>query len=165
MNTAPLRVRSFLASISVFLVCAAVFPERAAAQPGLSSGNTLYVPIYSNVYSGPRKAKYQLAAMLSIRNTDPAYPIRIVHADYYDNDGKLVDSYVEETLELAPLASHNFYIREYDERGGTGANFIVQWASPQKVNQPIIQGVMLGMKSGQGISFICPGQVIVEHGE
>ena len=164
MDTTHLSLRSFLASISVFLVCVAGFPERAAAQPGLSSGNTLYVPVYSNVYSGPRKAEYQLAAMLSIRNTDPGYPIEIVRADYYDNEGKLVDSYVKETLELAPLASHNFYIREHDERGGTGANFIVQWTSPQKVNQPIVQGIMLGMKSGQGISFICPGQVIVEHG-
>ena len=125
----------------------------------------MYVSIYSNVYSGPKKLPYQLAAMLSIRNTDPKYPITILKADYYDDQGARIDTYIKEQFELKPLASTHFYIKEYDKRGGPGANFIVKWRSTAKVNQPIIEGIMLGLMSGQGLSFSCPGQVIRVHDE
>ena len=43
-----------------------------------------------------------------------------------------------------------------------GANFLVKWKSPTKVNPPLIEGVMIGTRSGQGISFVSRGQVIDE---
>jgi len=75
----------------------------------------------------------------------------------------LINRYIKEHLELGPLASTHFYIKEYDKRGGPGANFIVKWRSANKVNKPIIEGIMLGLTSGQGLSFTCPGQIIKEH--
>jgi hypothetical protein len=116
----------------------------------------LFIPLPRNCH---------LAAMLMIRNTDPKYPITILKADYYENDGAMIESYIKEQVELKPLASTHFYIKEYDKRGGPGANFIVKWQSRKRVNQPIIEGIMLGLTSGQGVSFICPGQVIIEHDE
>ncbi|MBL0699348.1 MAG: DUF3124 domain-containing protein, partial [Desulfosarcina sp.] len=59
----------------------------------------------------------------------------------------------------------HFLVKVYDKRGGPGANFIVKWQSDNKVNQPIIEGVMLSTKSQLGISFICPGKIISEHKE
>ena len=147
------------------LVRFACLPSEANAQIPLSAGEAVYVSIYSNVYSGPKKLAFHLAAMLSIRNTDPKYPITILKVDYYDDHGVMIDSYIKEEFELKPLASTHFYIKEYDKRGGPGANFIVKWRSAAKVNQPIIEGIMLGLMSGQGLSFICPGQVIREHNE
>ena len=51
----------------------------------LASGQTLYVAVYSNIFSAPRKIPYNLATMLSIRNTDMAIAISVVAADYYDS--------------------------------------------------------------------------------
>lgn len=43
----------------------------------LSKGQTVYVPVYSNVFSGPRSLPFQLATTLSIRNTDLSSSLRI----------------------------------------------------------------------------------------
>jgi len=143
----------------------ALLPALTRAEPdkGLSSGESVYVSIYSNIYSGPKAVRLELAAMLSIRNTDPKYPITILKADYYDTSGKMIDSYVKKPMKLKPIESTYFYIKEYDKRGGPGANFIVKWQAEKKVNQPIIEGVMLGTR--HGVSFISPGQIITEHSE
>jgi len=146
-----------------FFMILAFFPGQANSQSQLSAGETVYVSIYSNIYSGPKKVPFQLAAMLSIRNTDPKYPITIQKVDYYDNQGTMIERYIKEQFELRPFASTHFYIKEYDKRGGPGANFIVKWGSANKVNRPIVEGIMLGLTSGQGLSFVCPGQVIKEH--
>lgn len=140
-------------------------PLQTSAQDALSRGETVYVPIYSNVYYGPRARAYDLSAILSIRNTDPTHAITILKADYYNSKGSFLEHYIKKPLELGPLASTDFYIKEYDERGGSGANFIVKWQADAPVNQPIIEGLMLGMKSGQGISFICQGKVIEVPGK
>jgi len=144
--------------LSVFLL-----PAYAIAGPGaeLSSGETVYVSIYSNIYSGPKAVPYELAAMLSVRNTDPKNSITILKADYYDTSGKMIDSYVKKPVTLKPLESTYYYLREYDKRGGPGANFLVKRSSGKKVNQPIIEAVMIG--TSRGISFICPGRVITDH--
>ena len=147
--------------VIMFLMLAA--GQSGAESKAASSGQIVYVSVYSHVYSGPKLLEFQLAGMLSIRNTDPDRPIVITQVDYYDTKGDLVDSYVEKPLKLEPLETTYFHVKEYDERGGAGANFMVNWKAEQPVSPPIIESVMLGTKSGQGISFICPGQVISEH--
>ena len=44
----------------------------------LSDGQTVYVPIYSHIYSGIKARPFDLAATLSIRNTDPTHAITLV---------------------------------------------------------------------------------------
>lgn len=134
---------------------------QAKSDVELSSGETVYVSIYSNIYSGPKAVRLELAAMLSIRNTDPIYSITISKADYYDTSGKMIESYLKKPMILKPLESQYLYLKEYDKRGGPGANFIVKWQAEKNVNLPIIEGVMMGAR--QGLSFICPGQIITEH--
>ena len=129
----------------------------------LSSGQTVYVPIYSHIYSGVKGRPFDLAATLSIRNTDPQYPITLVSVKYYDSDGKLVEDHVlKKPKQLNALVTSRYIIAEGDNTGGSGANFIVIWKSDQKVNPPIIEAVMIGTHSGQGISFVSRGQVIKE---
>lgn len=151
-------IGTILMSIFFLPIC-----SQAKTDTELSSGETVYVSIYSNIYSGPKAVRLELAAMLSMRNTDPKYPIAILKADYYDTSGKLVESYVKKPIKLKPLESTYIYLKEYDKRGGPGANFIVMWQAEKKVNQPIIEGVMMATR--QGISLICPGQIITEHSE
>lgn len=128
----------------------------------ISRGQTVYVPAYSNVFTGPKKLPFQLATTLSIRSTDLSAPIRITSIDYYDTNGRLIRRYLDKPLNLGPLASTFIHIEERDVSGGFGANFIVRWAGDKPVNAPIIECVMIGATSGQGISFVSPGQEIKE---
>jgi len=138
---------------------------QAESDPVLSKGQTLYVPIYSHIYSGNRERPFYLAVTVSIRNIDPSYPIAILLADYNDSSGKLIKKYVEGPLQLNALSSTRFIIKESDKIGGSGANFIIKWSSAQMVNPPIIESVMIGTYGQQGISFTSRGKVIKEHTE
>ena len=128
----------------------------------LSSGQTVYIPIYSHIYSGVKGRPFDLAATLSIRNTNPKNSITLVSVKYYDSDGRIVEDYLKKPMQLNSLVSTRYIITEGDKAGGSGANFIVVWKSDQKVNPPIIEAVMIGTHSGQGISFLSRGQVIRE---
>jgi len=130
-----------------------------------SMGQSVYVSIYSHIYSGLKARPFDLAAILSIRNTDINQPVAIVSVKYYDTEGKLLKEFLDEPLKLKALASTRYIIMEGDKAGGSGANFIVKWKSNKKVTPPIIEAVMIGTHSGQGISFVSRGQVIEEHRE
>ena len=158
---------SYIAGIVLFLfisMSAGLCSIALASSDGkLSKGQTLYVPVYSNIFSAPKRMPFNLAAILSIRNTDMTNPIRIISADYYDTKGKLIRKYYDKEITLVPLESTYLYLPEDDSTGGLGANFIITWTAAREVNAPIIECLMIGMKGGQGISFISPGQVIQEN--
>jgi len=157
MSKYPLAGSLLLLAALLLLSCITAV---SAAEYRLSRGQTLYVPVYSNVFSAPKKIPFNLATILSVRNTDMSGAITITAADYYDTRGKLVRRYFQKPVTLGPLESTDIYIPEDDTLGGVGANFIVTWSSAIEVNLPIVETVMIGMKSGQGISFVSPGQEI-----
>ena len=134
----------------------------AASEMVISKGQTVYVPVYSHIYSGDREHPFDLTATLSIRNTDPKQTITILTVDYYDSKGKLLKKYMEGPVNLNPLATTRYIIKESDKSGGSGANFMVKWKSDIKVNAPIIESIMIGTKTQQGISFISRGRAIQE---
>lgn len=144
------------------LLLTAVGPVPASASPEvrLSKGQTVYVPVYSNIFSGPRSRAFPLATTLAIRNTDLSASFRIIAIDYFDTNGKMVRRYVGKPIDVGPLASSYIHIDEKDVSGGFGANFIVRWEADRVINAPIIECVMIGANSGQGISFVSPGQEI-----
>lgn len=130
--------------------------------PVQSVGQTVYVPIYSNIYAGPRNQPVFLTATLSVRNTEPAQPIVVESVKYYGSAGQLLRDYLKNPLTLGPLGSTHVVVDEKDESGGPGAKFIVTWKAGRVVNAPIIQGIMVTTRSGQGISFVTEGRVIKE---
>lgn len=152
-------------SLFLLVMCALFFPVPAQADrdSALSSGETLYVPVYSNVYSGPKATPLQLATMLSIHNTDPKNSITVLKVDYYDSSGKFIESYVKKPILLKPFAHTFIYLKEYDTRGGPGANFIVKWHAAKEVNQPVVEALMLGSRAG--VSITSHGRVITGHTE
>jgi hypothetical protein len=154
----PLNLIFFL--LLIFSIGILMPAGSSAGAIRLSAGQTVYVPIYSHVYGGIKARPFDLAAILSIRNTNLKSSINIVSVKYYDSDGQLVKGYLEAPISLNALASTRYIIAEDDKAGGSGANFIVIWRSEQPVNPPIIEGVMIGTRSGQGISFVSRGQVI-----
>ena len=160
------RTNRTFSTIIAAAVCLSLLIPAAAARAGsgenLRKDGKVYVSIYSNVFAGPKKNPFQLASMVVVRNTDPAHSLNLLAADYYDSDGKKVRSYVGKPLEVGPLSTVHYFVEERDTSGGAGANFIVRWEASREINIPIIEGVMTGGRSGQGISFITPGQYIAE---
>jgi len=132
----------------------------AASDMVLSKGQLVYVPVYSHVYHGDLEKKFLLTGIVSIRNTDPDHAITITLADYYDSDGKIIKSYLPKPLTLNPMTSTRFVVKESDTKGGSGANFLVRWKAEAKVNEPIMEGVMIGTAGQQGISFTSRGKAI-----
>ncbi|MFA5352677.1 MAG: DUF3124 domain-containing protein [Thermodesulfovibrionales bacterium] len=128
----------------------------------MKKGQTVYVPVYSHILVGPQGYSFRLAVTLSIRNTDFRSPITVVSIDYFDTGGKLVRRYLKRPVRLNPMASTHVFIAETDTSGGIGANFIVRWRAEREVNEPVIESVMIGGRSGQGISFVSQGQEIIE---
>ena len=59
------------------------------------------------------------------------------------------------------MESLRYVIPESDKSGGSGANFIVEWKSDKYVNPPIVESVMIGTQTQQGISFTSRGRVII----
>jgi hypothetical protein len=128
---------------------------------GLSKGQRVYVPAYSHIYSGNRERPFLLTVTLSIRNIDPTHQIHISMADYHETKGKLLKKFINNPLTLKPLESERYVIPQRDESGGSGANFIVEWYSEAFVNPPIIESVMIGTQSSQGVSFTSRGREIL----
>jgi hypothetical protein len=134
--------------------------QPVAAKMKLYNGQTVYVPIYSHIYSGNREQPFYLAATLSLRNTDREYAITITAVDYYDSQGKFLKHYLEKPLILGAMATQRYVVPESDKSGGSGAKFIVVWQSDQPVAEPLIESVMISTKTQQGISFNSRGRVL-----
>ncbi|MDJ0990812.1 MAG: DUF3124 domain-containing protein [Desulfobacterales bacterium] len=132
----------------------------AASVAEKTKGQTLYVPVYSHIYSGDRERPVYLASTLSIRNTDPSRAIRIINVDYFNSEGQLLRRYLEQPIELGPMASTRYIVGESDKTGGSGANFIVRWEAAAPVSPPVAEGIMISTASQLGISFTSRGRVI-----
>lgn len=151
--------KQFFVIVSICLVLPA-FILAADNKADLSKGQRVYVPAYSHIYSGNKEKPFLLTVTLSIRNIDPVNPITVTLVDYYETQGKLLKKHIGNPISVSPLESLRFVIPERDKSGGSGANFIVQWHAEKPVNQPIIESIMIGTQSQQGISFTSRGREI-----
>ena len=158
-------------SIAVMQSRAQPLPSLAPQQPGSVQaeservrGQTLYVPVYSHIYYGGTgyggKRQFFLAVTVSLRNTDPQQAITITSARYYDTEGQLLQEYLTQPLRLGPLVSTSIFIEQQDVRGGSGANFIVEWQAETPVPMPLIEAVMIGTAGTQGLAFTSPSRVL-----
>ena len=127
------------------------------------AGQTIYVPAYSSIYTADKAHRFELAITLSIRNTDRAHPIILAKAHYYDRDGQVIRDYLKKPLRIGPMSSTEFFVSESDTKGGVSASFLVEWVAEQGVTAPVVESVMVGTLSGQGVSFTCPGRVLADR--
>lgn len=134
------------------------------AEIAMNKGQTLYVPAYSHIYSRGGEP-HLLEVTLSIRNTDPTRSIRVTRVQYYDTKGKLVNNYLEGQLELGPMETVEFLVKEQETQGGSGANFIVTWNADGPVYEPIVEAVMIGLSKGHSISFVSPARPLAQRSE
>lgn len=150
--------------LSILLLLALVLivsrPTHADESVNLSRGQTIYVPAYSHIYVGNREAPFLLTITLSIRNIDARNRVTVTSADYYDSKGKLIRKYLEQPVSLGPWESVRYVVPQKDKSGGSGANFVVGWNSEKAVNPLLVEAIMIGAESQQGISFTSRGQAI-----
>lgn len=122
---------------------------------------TFYVPIYSDVYTDRDNRKVLLSATLSVRNTTLKKSLYINKIDYYDTAGALVKSYVKNPIELPPMATLNYIVEKEEDKGGSGANFIIEVEGIDDTVTPVIEAVMIGNFSNKAFSFSTEGTPVV----
>lgn len=169
------RQHFFLPLISAVLFILLTGCDNTATRPPLTTGSfqpvtgrdlrivtgqTVYVPAYSEIFYGREGLEMELAVTLAIHNTDLNYPIIIQSVRYYDTDGNVVRDYIDQPVEVSPLATTGFLVEDRDTSGGWGANFIVEWVAESPVHEPIIEALMVSTRGTQGISMISLGRVI-----
>jgi len=164
INHRPEQCFVFLLGV-LLMACLLTTKCQASSEIELLKGQTVYVPVYSHIYIGDRERPFDLTVTLSIRNTDPNHPITIVSVDYICSNGELLRNYLKNPIKLNAMASTRYVVEESNKSGGSGANFIVRWKSDNNVNEPIIEGIMIGTKAQQGISFLSRGRAIKEQTE
>lgn len=148
--------------LAALLLLLGVACAHAADGPQLSTGQKIYVPIYSSIFYHDNQRTIDLAAMLSVHNVDPAKSITLSRVDYYDTKGKLIRHHLDKPATLAPFETRNFVIEKKDTAGGTGANFLVEWNSGQQVVAPLVEALMVSVLTSQALCFTSQGRVIEE---
>lgn len=157
--------KTALALVLAFTLSAA---PAAAVDPDPSTGQTIYLPVYSHIWHGDLKGdgspeRLLVSTLVSIRNTDPHRPITVQLADYYDTDGKLIRHYASEPRVIGPMGTIEYFINLTDTSGGSGANFLIAWAAPQPVSQPVVEGVHAYFRGTQSLGFVTTGRVIADR--
>ncbi len=140
-------------------------PPVTASDLQIVTGQTVYVPAYSQIFYGQAGLTMDLAVTLAIHNTELTAPIIIQSVQYYDTDGNLVREYVRasEPVIVPPMATTGFTVDTSDVSGGWGASFIVVWGAETPVHEPVIEALMVSTQGTHGISLISPGRILVQH--
>ena len=163
-------------AIMVALAFAIVSPARSETPPSLEQAfanaltpvpagdlkvtGAFYVPAYSSVLLSQGKLRVDFAVTLSIHNASQDKPLVLRRIAYFDGNGKLVQDYLKQPVALKPFATVEVYIPEQDVRAGTGANFMVDWASVGEIAEPVVEALMLGSVGNRHFSFISQGRAI-----
>lgn len=112
-----------------------------------------YLPLYSHIYYQQSNKAFYLTSTVSIRNISSKDPFYLLKADYYDTNGVLVKGYLKNPIYINPLETIEIVIAESDTTGGSGANFIFDWAIKNEKNLPLFEAVMISTSGQQGLSF------------
>ncbi|MGY4291426.1 hypothetical protein ACVWXO_010692 [Bradyrhizobium sp. LM2.7] len=124
---------------------------------GVSGG--FYVPAYSSVAMSQGKLRVDFSVTLSVHNASEAQPLVVRRIAYFDHTaGKQVESYLKAPVALKPLATISVFIPTDDVRGGTGANFIVDWAATGEIAEPAVEALMVGGVANAHYAFISQGR-------
>lgn len=122
----------------------------------LTKGST-YLPVYSEIYQRNKDFTFNLTATVSIRNISLKDTIYLYKADYYNTEGDLLHEYLDAPIYVKPMETIEIVVAEDDRNGGTGANFIFDWAKEKDRLDPFFEAVMISTSGQQGISFTTQG--------
>jgi hypothetical protein len=121
-----------------------------------------YLPVYSHIYHIHEHRAFDLTITVSIRNISLTDTVFILKADYYNTVGENIRQYIKTPIFLLPLETLEIVIEQKDSEGGSGANFVFDWAKRHEKNPPLFEAVMISTEGQQGLSFTTKGVQLVE---
>lgn len=158
-------MQSVLCSLVLFVLCSGVASAQTGA--GRSTGQTLYLPIYSHIWHGETDKKGQpmkvlVSVSVSIRNTDPLKSIRVTSAQYFDTDGKKLREYIASPKTIGPMGTYELFVPRSDDTGGSGANFVISWKADAPASPPVVEGFHANLAVGRSIAFTTSARSLPE---
>ncbi|MGQ0681105.1 DUF3124 domain-containing protein [Bradyrhizobium sp.] len=129
------------------------------AEPLAVSG-AFYVPVYSSVSMAQGKLRADFSVTLSVHNASETRPLVLKRIAYFDTAGKMVESYLKAPIALKPFSTIEVFIPTSDVRGGTGANFVVNFAATGEIAEPVVEALMVGGVGAGHYAFISQGRPI-----
>ena len=122
----------------------------------LREGST-YLSVYSEIYSESEHRTFNLTATVSMRNTSRSDTVFVHRAEYFNTQGVAIRSYFDRPILIEPMETVEIIIDEDDREGGSGANFIFDWAVRPGSPAPHFESVMISTYGQQGLSFTATG--------
>jgi Protein of unknown function (DUF3124) len=126
----------------------------------LTVSGAFYVPVYSSVSMSQGRLRADFSVTLSVHNTSETRPLVLKRIAYFDTSGKMVESYLTSPVALKPFSTVEVFIATTDVRGGTGANFVVDWAATGEIAEPAVEALMVGGVGSGHYAFISQGRPI-----
>jgi len=126
----------------------------------LAVSGTFYVPVYSSVSMSQGKARADFSVTLSVHNASETRPLVLKRIAYFDTSGKMVENYLKAPVALKPFSTIEVFIPATDVRGGTGANFVVDWAATGEIAEPAVEALMVGGIGAGHYAFISQGRPV-----
>lgn len=159
-------LRVLMATVALSVAGGSVLADEA---PALSKGQTLYLPVYTFVWHGNldkerKPEKSPVSVLVSIRNTDPARPVKLLSAKYYSTAGKLLAEYVPQPKAIGPMGTYELYVERKEMAGGSGANFMIEWQADVPVNPLLVEGVHADIQGHRTLAFTTRATPIVVVG-
>ena len=166
----PLRIVALILAFAVSSTALAEGPSTiqeqfAASLTDVPAGEfpvtgSFYVPAYSSVSLSGGRVRADFSVTLSVYNASEDQALILDGIGYFDTSGTLVELFVDQRIALRPYAAVQVYVPVRDVRGGTGANFVIEWAAARPIAEPVVEALMLGSVGSAEYSFISQGRPI-----
>ena len=132
----------------------------AMPSENLGVSGAFYVPAYSSISMSQGKLRADFSVTLSIHNASETRPLVLRRVAYFDTGGKMVENYLKAPVALKPFSTIEVFVPTTDVRGGTGANFVVDWAATGEIAEPVVEALMVGGLGSGHYAFISLGRPI-----
>jgi len=138
------------------------FAASLTAMPteNLAVTGAFYVPVYSSVSMSQGKLRADFSVTLSVHNASETRSLILKRIAYFDTSGKMVESYLKTPIALKAFSTVEVFIPASDVRGGTGANFVVDWAAAGEIAEPAVEALMVGGIGAGHYAFISQGRPV-----
>lgn len=116
-----------------------------------------YLSIYPTIYDFAQHKKRNLTAVINLRNLNGQDNVYLTKADYYDNQGKLIRSYLTQPIVIHSKETLEIMIDQTNQENRSGSSFIFDWQIQPNSHPPLFEALMTSTLSQQGISFTTQG--------
>jgi Protein of unknown function (DUF3124) len=132
----------------------------AMPSENLGVSGAFYIPVYSSVAMSQGKLRADFSVTLSIHNASETRPLVLRRVAYFDTGGKMVENYLKTPVALKPFSTVEVFVPATDVRGGTGANFVIDWAATGEIAEPVVEALMFGGIGSGHYAFVSQGRPI-----